>query len=52
MGTIVFQGLVGLSVAMYLWLISAGLTIIFGVLGIVNFAHGSLFMLGAYFAYT
>src|SRR5919107_44428 len=47
-----FQGLVGLSLAMYLWLISAGLTIIFGVLRIVNFAHGSLFMVGAYLAYT
>jgi branched-chain amino acid transport system permease protein len=52
MDTIAFQGLVGLSVAMYLWLISAGLTIIFGVLRIVNFAHGSLFMMGAYLAYT
>src|SRR6185503_20058081 len=37
---------------MYLWLISAGLTIIFGVLRIVNFAHGSLFMVGSYLAYT
>jgi branched-subunit amino acid ABC-type transport system permease component len=37
---------------MYLWLISAGLTIIFGVLGVINFAHGSLFMVGAYLAYT
>ncbi|HZN27405.1 MAG TPA: branched-chain amino acid ABC transporter permease [Burkholderiales bacterium] len=49
---VAFQGLVGLSLAMYLWLISAGLTIIFGVLRIVNFAHGSLFMVGAYLAYT
>lgn len=47
-----YQGLIGFSQAMYLWLISAGLTIIFGVLGVLNFAHGSLFMLGAYFAYT
>ncbi len=47
-----FQGLIGLSLAMYLWLISAGLTIIFGVLKVVNFAHGSLFMVGAYLAYT
>ncbi|HSQ04056.1 MAG TPA: branched-chain amino acid ABC transporter permease [Burkholderiales bacterium] len=52
MEDIAFQGLIGLSLAMYLWLISAGLTIIFGVLGIVNFAHGSLFMVGAYLAYT
>jgi len=52
METIAFQGLIGLSLAMYLWLISAGLTIIFGVLGVINFAHGSLFMVGAYLAYT
>ena len=52
MQTLAFQGLIGLSLAMYLWLISAGLTIIFGVLGVINFAHGSLFMLGAYFAFT
>lgn len=50
--TIAYQGLVGVSLAMYLWLISAGLTIIFGVLGVLNFAHGSLFMLGAYMTYT
>ncbi len=50
--TLVFQGLIGLSLAMYLWLLSAGLTIIFGVLGVLNFAHGSLFMVGAYLAYT
>jgi len=52
MDTILFQGLIGLSLAMYLWLLSAGLTIIFGVLGVLNFAHGSLFMVGAYLAYT
>src|ERR1700741_1733726 len=52
MDNIVFQGFVGLSLAMYLWLISAGLPIIFGVLRIVNFAHGSLFMVGAYLGYT
>ncbi|HYB73768.1 MAG TPA: branched-chain amino acid ABC transporter permease [Candidatus Sulfotelmatobacter sp.] len=52
MGTLAFQGLIGLSLAMYLWLISAGLTIIFGVLGVINFAHGSLFMVGAYLAFT
>jgi len=52
METLAFQGLVGLSLAMYLWLIAAGLTLVFGVLGILNFAHGSLFMLGGYFAFT
>jgi branched-subunit amino acid ABC-type transport system permease component len=52
MDIIGYQGLIGVSLAMYLWLISAGLTIIFGVLGVINFAHGSLFMVGAYMAYT
>lgn len=52
METLAFQGLVGLSLAMYLWLLAAGLTIVFGVLGVLNFAHGSLYMLGAYCAYT
>ncbi len=37
---------------MYLWLLAAGLTLVFGVLGVLNFAHGSLFMLGAYAAFT
>lgn len=49
---IVYQGLIGLSTAMYLWLVAAGLTIAFGVLGVLNFAHGSLYMVGAYLAYT
>ena len=49
---LVYQGLIGLSLAMYLWLLAAGLTIAFGVLGVVNFAHGSLYMLGGYFAFT
>jgi branched-chain amino acid transport system permease protein len=35
-----------------LFLVSAGLTLIFGVTRVVNFAHGSLYMLGAYIAYT
>jgi branched-subunit amino acid ABC-type transport system permease component len=47
----VFQGLVGLTEAMYLWLVAAGLSLIFGVLRVLNFAHGSLYMLGAYLTY-
>ena len=42
----------GLSSASALFLVAAGLTLIFGVTRIVNFAHGSLYMLGAYFAYA
>src|SRR6059058_1873923 len=37
---------------MYLWLVAAGLSLIFGVLRVLNFAHGSLYMLGAYFAWV
>lgn len=42
---------IGLSIAMLLFLLAAGLTLIFGMLGIINFAHGALYMLGAYVAY-
>lgn len=38
--------------ASMLFLISSGLTLIFGVLGILNMAHGALYMIGAYIAYT
>jgi branched-chain amino acid transport system permease protein len=46
------QLLNGLSSASALFMVAAGLTLIFGVTRIVNFAHGSLFMLGAYVAYA
>ena len=42
----------GLAGASSLFLIAAGLTLIFGVTRVVNFAHGSLYMLGAYIAYS
>lgn len=42
---------IGLSIGMLLFLLAAGLTVIFGMLGVVNFAHGALYMLGAYVAY-
>ena len=41
----------GLSTAMYLFLIASGLSLIFGVLRVLNFAHGSFYMLGAYLAW-
>jgi len=43
--------LIGLSIGMLLFLLAAGLTLVFGLLGVVNFAHGSLYMLGAYVAF-
>lgn len=42
---------IGLSIGMLLFLLAAGLTLIFGMLGVINFAHGALYMLGAYLAY-
>nr|WP_245978234.1 ABC transporter permease [Stella humosa] len=44
------QALTGLAGASSLFLVSAGLTIVFGVTRVVNFAHGSFFMVGAYVA--
>ncbi|MBM3479472.1 MAG: ABC transporter permease [Alphaproteobacteria bacterium] len=46
------QFLNGLASASSLFLVASGLTIIFGVTRVVNFAHGSLYMLGAYIALT
>ena len=42
---------IGISIGMLLFLLAAGLTLIFGMLGVINFAHGALYMLGAYLAY-
>ncbi|MGV3552044.1 ABC transporter permease [Rhizobium sp.] len=46
------QALTGLASASSLFLVASGLTLIFGVSRIVNFAHGSMFMLGCYAAVT
>lgn len=46
------QVLNGLQYGLLLFLIASGLTLIFGVLGIINLAHGSLFMVGAYTAFA
>jgi branched-chain amino acid transport system permease protein len=45
------QLLNGVQYGLLLFLIASGLTLIFGVMGIINLAHGSLFMLGAYGAF-
>ena len=50
--SILIQLLNGLAAAASLVLVSAGLSLIFGVTRIVNFAHGSLYMLGLYGAYS
>lgn len=43
--------IIGFSIAMLLFLLASGLTLIFGFLGVINFAHGALFMLGAFITY-
>jgi len=52
MGFIFAQLLTGMSNAAALFLVASGLSIIFGVTRVVNFSHGSLYMLGAYVAYS
>ena len=48
----VLQISTGLIIGMLLFLVASGLSLIFGVLGVINFAHGAFYMLGAYFALT
>jgi branched-chain amino acid transport system permease protein len=49
---IFFSILNGLVYGMLLFMLSSGLTLIFGMMGVLNFAHASFYMLGAYVAYT
>ena len=49
---LITQTLNGLFSAALLFLIASGLTLAFGVMRIVNIAHGSFYMLGVYVAYT
>ncbi|MCP4433208.1 MAG: ABC transporter permease [Gammaproteobacteria bacterium] len=52
MGLIIAQILTGLANASALFMVASGLSLIFGVTRIVNFAHGSLYMLGAFVGYS
>jgi branched-chain amino acid transport system permease protein len=45
------QAISGLTMATLLFLVASGLTLIFGVGGVFNFAHGSFYMIGAYLGY-
>jgi branched-chain amino acid transport system permease protein len=49
--TIVIQILHGLAYGMLLFLVSSGLTLVFGMMSVLNLAHASFYMLGAYFSY-
>jgi branched-chain amino acid transport system permease protein len=49
-GLFLIQALNGLQLGILLFLLAAGLTLVFGIMNFVNLAHGSLYMMGAYFA--
>ena len=51
-GYILIQLLNGVQYGLLLFLLATGLTLVFGVMGIINLAHGSFFMIGAYLALT
>src|SRR5262252_3657247 len=51
MSSLFGQFLGGLTTAMFLFLIASGLSLVFGVLRVLNFAHGSFYMIGAYLAW-
>jgi len=51
MDTLVVSLLNGVIYGLLLFMVSAGLTLVFGMMGVLNFAHASFYMLGAYFAY-
>ena len=49
---LVIQTLNGIQYGLLLFLIASGLTLVFGIMGIINLAHGSFYMIGAYLAFT
>ena len=52
METFITSGVIGLSLGAQYALIAIGFTLIFGILGVVNFAHGGFYVLGGYIAFT
>ncbi|OLL32472.1 branched-chain amino acid ABC transporter permease [Burkholderia sp. SRS-W-2-2016] len=50
--TFLVQCLNSVQYGMLLFLVASGLTLVFGIMGIINLAHGSFYMIGAYFAFT
>lgn len=52
MDTLIYTTIIGLYYGMNIWLVASGLTLIFGMLGVLNFAHGSLYMMGAFMGYA
>src|SRR5205823_6182822 len=52
MESLISTGLIGLSLGTQYALICIGFTLIFGIMGVVNFAHGGFYILGGYFAFS
>ncbi len=52
MNALMFSIFNGALYGLLLFMLSSGLTLIFSMMGVLNLAHSSLFMLGAYFAYS
>ena len=50
--TFLIQCLNSLQYGLLLFLVASGLTLIFGIMGVINLAHGSFYMMGAYMAYA
>src|SRR5215207_8891337 len=50
--TFLIQCLNSLQYGLLLFLVASGLTLIFGIMGVINLAHGSFYMIGAYMAYA
>ncbi len=52
LASLLIQALNGVQYGLLLFLVATGLTLIFGIMGIINLAHGSFYMIGAYMAFT
>ena len=50
--TFLVQCLNAVQYGLLLFLVASGLTLIFGIMGVINLAHGSFYMIGAYMAYA
>jgi branched-chain amino acid transport system permease protein len=51
-GTFLIQLLNGIQYGLLLFLVASGLTLVFGIMGVINLAHGSFYMVGAYLAWS
>jgi len=49
---LLIQVLNGVQYGLLLFLVASGLTLIFGIMGVINLAHGSFYMMGAYIAFS